>query len=178
MCAALCRRAGPNHNQPPLYTNYASAWQLWGRYNSRMSENHNTATARPSVWPVRVYYEDTDAGGVVYYANYLRFCERARTERLRAQGLNQSELREQRGLVFVVAHVEADYLASAELDDELQVLSTITSVGAASLQFLQRVMRAEERLFEARITIACVDWNRHRATRIPDDLRRLFESEA
>ena len=143
-----------------------------------MSEIHNTGAARQSAWPVRVYYEDTDAGGVVYYANYLRFCERARTERLRALGINQHELRAEQGIVFVVSRVEADYFRSAELDDELLVLSTVTSMGAASLRFIQRVMRREECLFEAIVTIACVDWNRHRATRIPDPLRRLLESEA
>jgi len=150
---------------------------LRGRYNSRMSEIHNTNAIHQSVWPVRVYYEDTDAGGVVYYANYLRFCERARTERLRALGINQHDLRAEQGIVFVVSRVEADYLKSAELDDELLVLSTVTSVGAATMRFLQRVMRGDERLFEAVITIACVDWNRGRATRIPDTLRSLLESE-
>jgi acyl-CoA thioester hydrolase len=141
-----------------------------------MSEIHNIHAARPSAWNVRVYYEDTDAGGVVYYANYLRFCERARTERLRELGVGQRELRAQRGIVFVVSHIEADYFNSAELDDELVVFSSVTSVGAASVHFHQKVMRSGECLFEARITIACVDWNRHRATRIPADLRRLFES--
>jgi len=127
---------------------------------------------------VRVYYEDTDAGGVVYYANYLRFCERARTERLRTSGVDQSKLRADRGIVFVVRRVEADYFASAELDDELIVLSSIVSVGAASVGFQQKVMRGSDCLFAARIVIACVDWNRRRATRVPDDLRRLFEGGA
>ena len=143
-----------------------------------MSEIHNTGSARPSVWPVRVYYEDTDAGGVVYYANYLRFCERARTERLRALGVNQHELLATQGIAFVVRRVEADYLKGAELDDELLVSSTVTSLGAASLDFHQQILRGQERLFEARITIACVDMRRRRATRIPDALRTLLESEA
>jgi acyl-CoA thioester hydrolase len=143
-----------------------------------MSEIHNTGAARQSAWPIRVYYEDTDAGGVVYYANYLCFCERARTERLRALGIDQRKLLAEQGIVFVVSRVEADYLKGAELDDALQVISTVTSVGAATLCFKQCVMRGEERLFEAQITIACVDWNRRRATRIPDFLRSLIESEA
>jgi len=143
-----------------------------------MSTIHNTLATSVSTWAVRVYYEDTDAGGVVYYANYLRFCERARTERLRAAGVNQGALRAERGIVFVVSHVEANYFGSAELDDELLVLSSVTKVGAAAIQFHQRVMRADECLFEAHVTIACVDWNRRRATRIPADLRSLFESEA
>lgn len=143
-----------------------------------MSKIHNTGAARQSVWPVRVYYEDTDAGGVVYYANYLRFCERARTERLRALGIDQRDLLAEHAIVFVVSRVEADYLKGAELDDALQVISSVTSMGAATLRFKQRVMRGEEILFDALITIACVDWNRRRATRIPDFLRSLLESEA
>lgn len=143
-----------------------------------MPENNLPAATQTSSWSVRVYYEDTDAGGVVYYANYLRFCERARTEYLRSSGVNQSNLRAERGIIFVVSRVEADYFASAELDDELIVLSTIISIGAASVVFHQKVMRGQTRLFEAKVTIACVDWNRRRATRIPDDLRRLFEGEA
>jgi len=143
-----------------------------------MSEIHNTSATRRSVWPVRVYYEDTDAGGVVYYANYLRFCERARTERLRALGVSQQELLTTQGIAFVVRRVEADYLKGAELDDELLVSTTVASLGAASLEFHQQILRGQERLFEARITIACVDMRRRRATRIPEALRNLFESEA
>lgn len=143
-----------------------------------MAPIHNSNDATASVWPVRVYYEDTDAGGVVYYANYLRFCERARTERLRALGINQHSLRAEQGIVFVVRRVEADYLRSAELDDELLVMSTIYDIGAASLKFEQRVMRGQDCLFTARVTIACLDAGRWQATRIPDSLRTLFESEA
>ncbi|GAB2904019.1 tol-pal system-associated acyl-CoA thioesterase [Uliginosibacterium flavum] len=143
-----------------------------------MSTIHNTGAARQSVWPVRVYYEDTDAGGVVYYANYLRFCERARTERLRALGVDQPQLLAEQNIVFVVSRVEADYLKGAELDDALSVISTVISIGAATLRFQQRVMRGEERLFEGLFTIACVDWKRRRAVRIPDALRSIFESDA
>ncbi|MDO6386684.1 tol-pal system-associated acyl-CoA thioesterase [Uliginosibacterium sp. 31-12] len=143
-----------------------------------MAPIHNTSSPRQSVWPVRVYYEDTDAGGVVYYANYLRFCERARTECLRALGINQHSLRGDLGIVFVVRRVEADYLRSAELDDELQVMSTIYDIGAASLKFEQHVLRGDTCLFKAHVTIACLDVERWRATRIPDFLRTLFESEA
>lgn len=139
---------------------------------------HSINTPRQSLWPVRVYYEDTDAGGVVYYANYLRFCERARTERLRALGIDQRALRAEHGILFVVRRVEADYLRGAELDDELQVLSTINDIGAASLKFEQHILRGEQRLFSASVTIACLDAERWRATRIPDFLRTLFESEA
>lgn len=138
---------------------------------------HNTSFD-PSVWPVRVYYEDTDAGGVVYYANYLRFCERARTERLRALGIDQRALAAEHGIVFVVRRVEADYLRGAELDDALQVITRVIDMGAASLKFDQQILRGEELLFSASVTIACVDSRRWRATRIPEFLRTLLESEA
>jgi acyl-CoA thioester hydrolase len=143
-----------------------------------MSEIHNTSIARQSIWPIRVYYEDTDAGGVVYHANYLCFCERARTESLRAQGIDQGALRAEHGIVFVVSRIEADFLKPAELDDMLQVITTVISMGAATVRFKQRVMRAHECLFEASVTIACVNWDRQRAVRIPDFLRNLLESEA
>jgi len=131
-----------------------------------------------SEWPVRVYYEDTDAAGVVYYANYLKFCERARTEWLRTLGVSQNRLIATHSLAFVVARVEADYLKPAELDDELMVISTISSVGAATIRFHQEVRRVETLLFVANIKIACVDWKQRCAVRIPDDLRTLFESQA
>lgn len=143
-----------------------------------MAPIHNTSAAGRAIWPIRVYYEDTDAGGVVYYANYLRFCERARSEYLRALGIDQSKLRAEQGIVFVVRRVEADYLRAAELDDLLQVRSTVHDIGAASLKFEQLILRGEERLFTASVTIACLDVQRWRATRIPDFLRTLFESEA
>ncbi|MDQ7988685.1 MAG: tol-pal system-associated acyl-CoA thioesterase [Candidatus Dactylopiibacterium sp.] len=138
----------------------------------------NNTSPEPSVWPVRVYYEDTDAGGVVYYANYLKFCERARTERLRTLGIDQRHLAAEHGIVFVVRHVEADYLRGAELDDALRVFTTVTDMRAASLKFEQHIQRDNERLFSATITIACLDARRWRATRIPDFLRTLLESEA
>ncbi len=131
-----------------------------------------------SVWPVRVYYEDTDTAGVVYYANYLKFCERARTEWLRAHGISQQALISTRRLAFVVARVEADYLRGAELDDALTVISSIAETGAASVVFRQEIRRTDDLLFAARIKIACVDWQKRRAMRIPDDLRHLFESKA
>ncbi|WP_018604990.1 tol-pal system-associated acyl-CoA thioesterase [Uliginosibacterium gangwonense] len=131
-----------------------------------------------SVWPVRVYYEDTDAGGVVYYANYLKFCERARTEWLRSLGISQHHLLTERSLAFVVAHFSADYLKSAELDDELAVISTIAGLGAATITFRQEVRRGGTLLFAATVKVACVDWAQRRAARIPDDLRPLFESKA
>jgi acyl-CoA thioester hydrolase len=144
------------------------------RYNAAMCSKQRTR--QEFHWPIRVYYEDTDAGGVVYYANYLRFCERARTEWLRALGFDQRKLLETESLAFVVTRVEADYRRSAELDDELDVITSIAKMGAATLTFNQTVMRGEMKLFVGVITIACVDMVRRRAVRIPDPLLSLLES--
>jgi len=92
-------------------------------------------------WPVRVYWEDTDAGGIVYYANYLKFFERARTEWLRACGIHQQALREATGGMFVVSQAQVNYLKSARLDDELLVTTTLTQAARASLTLQQRVLR-------------------------------------
>ncbi|HEX5125487.1 MAG TPA: tol-pal system-associated acyl-CoA thioesterase [Rhodocyclaceae bacterium] len=129
-------------------------------------------------WPVRVYYEDTDAAGVVYYANYLRFCERARTEWLRSVGFQQKNMLAGQGLAFVVSRVEADYLKSAELDDAIEVCSTIDNLGRASVIFRQTVVRGTETLFVARVTVACVDWAKRRPVPLPDTLRSLLEIPA
>lgn len=126
--------------------------------------------------PVRVYYEDTDAAGVVYYANYLKYCERARTEWLRALGYAQQSLRETRGRVFVVRSVAAEYLSSAQLDDLLDIETRVTELGRAKLVFAQRVLRDGQPLFEATVTIVCVDWNTRKPASIPADLRSLMES--
>ncbi len=125
--------------------------------------------------PVRVYYEDTDAAGVVYYANYLRYCERARTEWLREAGIEQQRLRDESGIVFVVRALTAEYLAPAWLDDALLVVSTLAKTGHASIVFSQAVMRGESRLFEAQITVACVDWRKKKATALPAEIRTQFK---
>lgn len=128
-------------------------------------------------WPVRVYYEDTDAAGVVYYANYLRFCERARTEWLRSLGLDQAPLMAQR-IAFVVTRVEADYLRSAELDDQLTVISRIKSMGRASIVFEQHVERGEEMLLAAVVTVACVNLATRRPVRLPSSLGLALNPDA
>ncbi|QSI76381.1 tol-pal system-associated acyl-CoA thioesterase [Niveibacterium microcysteis] len=125
---------------------------------------------------VRVYYEDTDAAGVVYYANYLKFCERARTEWLRALGFEQQMLREERGLVFVVRNVEAEYLKSGVLDDALTVETYVAEMGRSKIVFAQTVMRGSERLFESRVSVVCVDWNKRKPTSVPPDIRTQMAS--
>lgn len=125
-------------------------------------------------FPVRVYYEDTDAGGVVYYANYLRFLERARTEWLRSLGIEQAALLE-KGLAFVVRHVDLDYRASARLDDELDVICQITQLKKASLIFHQKIVTPSSRLLlEGDVRIACVDMNRQRPVAIPQSVMEVL----
>lgn len=91
-------------------------------------------------WPVRVYYEDTDSGGVVYYANYLKFMERARTELLRSIGYEQDQLQQELGIIFAVHNANIQYIKPARFNDELKVVTSITSLGRASLQFKQSIM--------------------------------------
>lgn len=124
--------------------------------------------------PLRVYYEDTDAAGVVYYANYLRFCERARTEALRTLGFEQGRLLAERGIGFVVRTVQATFIRPARLDDRLRIASAVTRLGGASLDFDQKVLRGAELLFDSQISIACVDTVRQRPTAIPPELRTLL----
>ncbi len=135
------------------------------------------ADRRPIVLPVRVYYEDTDAAGVVYYANYLKYCERGRTEWLRGMGFDQSRLLADRGLVFVVRSVQADYLKPALLDDQLEVVTRIDKLSRASVTFGQVIQRDGLILFDAQINVACVDWNERRPTPIPADIRQQFEAK-
>lgn len=108
-------------------------------------------------WEVRVYYEDTDAGGIVYYANYLKFFERARTEWLRALGVNQDILLREHDAMFVVKNVSADYHAPARLDDVIKLTLRIEKLGRASIQFVQEAWCGERLLNTARVKVGCVD---------------------
>jgi acyl-CoA thioester hydrolase len=117
--------------------------------------------------PVRVYWEDTDAGGVVFYANYLKFFERARTEWLRSLGFEQQVLREQTGAIFVVADTRVRYLRPARLDDLLEVTVVLRLAGKASLHIAQQAWRTGQLLAEGEIRIGCVDQGTFRPTRIP-----------
>ena len=125
-------------------------------------------------WPVRVYYEDTDAGGVVFYANYLKFFERARTEWLRAKGYSQRELVQNRGLIFVVKSTAVDYLAPARLDNELKLTVEVKELRKASMSFAQEAWRVQDNestlLARGQITIVCVDGTNFRPQAIPADM--------
>ena len=126
--------------------------------------------------PVRVYYEDTDAAGVVYYANYLRFCERARTEWLRALGFEQQALLADEGIGFVVRSVKADFLLPARLDDSLSVVTSVAGLRRASIEFRQEITRDDERLFVAHVVLACVDWRRQKPVAIPPAMQQQFQT--
>lgn len=109
-------------------------------------------------WPIRVYYEDTDSAGVVYYANYLRFMERARTEWLRSLGIEQDILRDQYGVIFVVKSAQIDFIQPAKFNDELEVVSSISELRKASMIFQQdiRMDKDKDEVCQATIRIACL----------------------
>jgi acyl-CoA thioester hydrolase len=117
-----------------------------------------------------VYWEDTDAGGVVYYANYLKFMERCRTEWLRAMSVDQQRLRAQRGLQFVVVNVEVDFLRPAVLHDEILVTAQLERLGGATIHFKQTIMRGDEQLIDASTRVACLDSGTLKPRAIPKDL--------
>ena len=125
---------------------------------------------------VRVYYEDTDAGGVVFYANYLKFMERGRTEWLRALGVSQQSLalKERRG--FVVSRLDMQYKSPARLDDLLEITSQVTRLGRASLHFTQFVNRNGELLGSGNIEIGCIDVDSLKPAAIPPDLYRHLKA--
>lgn len=128
-------------------------------------------SASPFTWQVRVYWEDTDAGGVVYHASYLRFFERARTEWLRDRGVDQLALKRTTGLAFMVRDMQIDFLRPALLDDELAVTVVVTQSRAASILFAQTVVRADGTcLVRANVRVACVDVRRMRPAQIPADM--------
>jgi acyl-CoA thioester hydrolase len=131
----------------------------------------------PFRWASRVYWEDTDGGGIVYYGNYLRFLERARTEWLRSLGFSQRELAEEPGILFAVVSLNIEYRRPAKLDDELVITCEPAVEGAASIRFAQRIYRGagaaltkDGLLVEASVRVACVDARTLRPKRLPDCL--------
>ncbi|MEW6445485.1 MAG: tol-pal system-associated acyl-CoA thioesterase [Pseudomonadota bacterium] len=126
-------------------------------------------------WPVRIYYEDTDAGGVVFYANYLKFFERARTEMLRKHGIIQQELLENTGLVFVVRRVHVEYRQSARLDDLLEISARPRLQGRARLLFEQEAIRAHDRqlLCRAEAEVVCVTADGFRPQPLPREILEI-----
>jgi acyl-CoA thioester hydrolase len=136
----------------------------------RSEESVAGAAAAPRAafsWPIRVYFEDTDSGGVVYYANYLRFLERARTEWLRALGFSQGELARDEQVAFVVRAVSIEFLKPSWFDDSLRVTVEPVKVGAAHIVVAQQVSREPEVLVSAEVTLACVNAPTFKPVRIP-----------
>lgn len=136
----------------------------------------STPDGKESSWRVRVYWEDTDGGGVVYYANYLKFMERARTEWLRTLGHSQAELAERHGFVFAVVEVKVNYRRPARLDDELTVTCLPVPEGRASIRFKQVIVRktvgkGEETLADGEVRVACVDAKTFRPRALPDFIK-------
>ncbi|MDQ6950990.1 MAG: tol-pal system-associated acyl-CoA thioesterase [Mariprofundales bacterium] len=127
-------------------------------------------------WPIRIYYEDTDHGGVVYHANYLRYMERARTELLRAANIELNQVQEQWGVIFAVTKLAIDYLQPAHFNDALEVISTLHDVRGARLAYTQTVVRCDlqhTQLTKAEVKLACID-SVGRACRIPSPLLQLL----
>ena len=145
-------------------------------------------------WPVRVYYEDTDSGGVVYYANYLKFMERARTELLRSIGYQQDQLQQELGVIFAVHSANIQYKKPARFNDELNVITSISSMGKASILFKQAILRTSsfradvladvstgnapvQLLAEAEIKIACLKADTFMPKSIPPTIREKIHKE-
>jgi len=126
-------------------------------------------------FPIRVYYEDTDAGGVVYYANYLKYMERARTEWLASLGYELPALERVEGIVFVVHRVEIDYRNPARLGEKLDATLTLVELNRASMAIEQHIVRGSGVLTHARVTLACLDRASWRPRRIPAPLRECLE---
>lgn len=124
---------------------------------------------------LRVYYEDTDAGGIVYYANYLKFAERARTEILRKLGIGQAELMKKHGIGFVVRHASIDFIRPAMLDDRLKIESEVQDITKASLTMRQVIKKGAEKLVELDVRIAVVASNTGRIARMPEPVFKLLK---
>ncbi len=134
----------------------------------------DAGNAHVHVMPVRVYYEDTDAGGIVYYANYLKFAERARTEMLRAGGIAHSDLLASDKVAFAVRECHADYIRPARLDDALEIRTRVTEVGGATLRMHQDICRDGEVLVGVDVRLACMDVTSGAPKRLPDAVRECL----
>ena len=149
-----------------------------------MSSNENLSTGEFS-WPVRVYYEDTDSGGVVYYANYLKFMERARTELLRSIGYEQDQIQQELGVIFAVHSANIQYKKPARFNDELNVITSIASLGKASIHFKQSIfLKASHHtgataglLSDAEIKIACLNAKQFTPQSIPASILEKINKE-
>jgi acyl-CoA thioester hydrolase len=130
---------------------------------------------RVFTWPVRVYFQDTDAGGVVYHANYVNFMERARTEWLRTFGHSNAGLMKEFGVAFVVRSLKLDYLKPAVLDDLLTVTAQVKDIGRSRVTLLQTVVRGEELLSEGEVHLVCVNMQTFKPVSVPEVLRKQWD---
>jgi acyl-CoA thioester hydrolase len=134
-----------------------------------MSKHHQVFS-----WPVRVYYQDTDAGGVVYHASYVNFMERARTEWLRTFGYSNAGMMTELGVMFVVRKLELNYLKPALLDDMLSITAEIKEIGRSRLNMIQTVMRGDELLSAGEVHLVCVTADSFKPVSVPDVMRKQW----
>ena len=127
-------------------------------------------------FPVRIYFEDTDSGGVVYHSNYLKFMERARTEWLRSVGIDQHHLKYHAQIMFVVHRIDIQYKLPARFNDDLVVKSELLEIGSSKIEFRQMIYRDEEMLIDAHVDIACIDSEKFKPVRIPSTVKKTMES--
>ena len=129
----------------------------------------------PFKWSVRIYFEDTDSGGVVYHSNYLKFMERARTEWLRSLHLNQVDLKKKDKIMFVVANVNIDYKKAARFNDELDIETSLEKIGASRIDLTQNIMKNSDLYTAAKVSIDCIDSETFKPQRIPKLIKQQME---
>ena len=127
-------------------------------------------------FPVRIYFEDTDSGGVVYHSNYLKFMERARTEWFRSLGIDQRQLKHNEHIMFVVHRINIQFKFPARFNDDLIVKSELIDVGSSKVEFRQMIYKHNEMLIDANVDIACIDSEKFKPVRIPSTIKQTMES--
>lgn len=128
-------------------------------------------------WPIRIYYEDTDSGGVVYHSNYLKFMERARTELLRDFEIDQKALKDNLNLMFVVNEIDIKFMRPAVFNDEIEVQTKLEKLGSVKIELEQKIFRSSEILIESKVVVASVNSISMKPMRIPDEIKLLMENE-
>ena len=126
--------------------------------------------------PIRIYFEDTDSGGVVYHSNYLKFMERARTEWLRSIGIDQRHLKQDNHIMVVVHRIDMQFKLPARFNDDLIVKSELKNIGSSKIEFRQMIYRNDEMLIDASVDIACIDSEKFKPVRIPPTIKQTMES--
>jgi acyl-CoA thioester hydrolase len=126
--------------------------------------------------PIRIYFEDTDSGGIVYHSNYLKFMERARTEWLSALGIDQRHLKQDKHIIFVVHRIDIQYKLPARFNDNLIVKSELKDIGSSKIEFRQMIYRENEMLIDASVDVACIDSEKFKPVRIPPTIKQAMES--